>query len=422
MLLAVVGSRSVSGRFGSRRERRGCVLGLVGLLFLSPSLGASQPREPGSVAGGGAGLELEPQAHRGYWAVRLVDLDRAIGTGTVVIGYDATGTLADQVIKLRAGSPFVGFGGRVYQLANAPYVHGGQFWVPVELLTGWMEEAAGYEWQQRGSTVVLLTRSAEAIAAGSAPPRESVHSSPPADSRRPGPWRVVIDAGHGGKDPGAIGYKGLREKDVTLGIARKLYDRLSKDPAYEPIMTRADDRFITLMNRPRVAISSDADLFISIHANSISSGKTRGFETYFLGEARSEEAKRVAIRENSVLELEDADTRPDSDAMAYILTSLRQSMNVTESRHFAGVAQNSMRSAYESRDRGVKQAGYWVLVGASGNMPAVLVEVGFITNKDEAGVLRSASGQERIADALSSAVHAYFASYRERLMAAGGGV
>lgn len=421
MLLAVVVSRSPRNPNGSRYERRGWLLGLAGLLALCPHPGHAQPREPGLSSTSGSDVEIESRNHVGYPAVRLADVDRALGAGVLVEGFRAAGLVAGRTLKLRAGSPFVGYADRVFQLANAPYLLGGQFWVPAELLTSWMQPATGHAWQQRGSSVVLLTTNADVAAASEASRERPPPSSPPADARRPGPWRVVIDAGHGGKDPGSIGYKGLREKDVTLAIARKLYDRLSRDPAYEPILTRADDRFITLMNRPRVAINSDADIFISIHGNSVRSRQARGFETYFLGEARSEEAKNVAIRENSVIELEDPDTRPDSDAMDYILTSLRQSMNVTESRHFAGVAQNSLRAAYDTRDRGVKQAGYWVLVGASGNMPAVLVEVGFITNPDEAAVLRGSKGQDRIADSLASAVRDYFSNYSERLMMAEGG-
>lgn len=418
MLFVVVGSRSLRNPSGSRR---GWLLGLAGLLWLYPYPGHAQPREPGLAPGSGSEVELESFSHHGYPAVRLADVDQAIGVGVLVEGFQAAGRVAGRTLKLRAGSPFVGYADRVYQLSNAPYLLGGQFWVPAELLTSWMPPATGHAWQQRGSSVVLLAASTDAVASGRASEESPLPASPPADARRPGPWRVVIDAGHGGKDPGSIGYKGLREKDVTLAIARKLYDRLSRDPDYEPILTRADDRFITLMNRPRVAISSDADIFISIHGNSISSRKARGFETYFLGEARSEEAKRVAIRENSVIELEDPDTRPDSDAMDYILTSLRQSMNVTESRHFAGVTQNALRAAYETRDRGVKQAGYWVLVGASGSMPAVLVEVGFITNADEAAVLRSSKGQGRVADSLATAIHDYFSNYSQRLMMAESG-
>lgn len=414
MLLVVVVSRFEAAR-------RGWLLGMVGLLLLHPASGHAQPREPGFASVNGSDVELESRSHHGYPVVRLTDVDQALGAGVLVDGFRAAGMLAGRTLKLRAGSPFVGYADRVYQLANAPYLLGGQFWVPVELLTSWMKPATGHAWQQRGSSIVLLAASADVVATSGGSRENPAPNSPPAVTRRPGPWRVVIDAGHGGKDPGSIGYKGLREKDVTLAIARKLYDRLSREPGYEPIMTRADDRFITLMNRPRVAISNDADIFISIHGNSISSRKARGFETYFLGEARSEEAKRVAIRENSVIEFEDPDTRPDSDAMDYILTSLRQSMNVTESRHFAGVAQNSLRSAYKTHDRGVKQAGYWVLVGASGSMPAVLVEVGFITNPDEAAFLREPKGQDRIADSLASAVRDYFSNYSQRLMMAEGG-
>jgi len=415
VLFVVVVSRSLQR---PARSRLGWLLGLVGLLWLYPYPGHAQPREPG-LSPTGSDIELESRNHNGYPAVRLADVDRALGVGVMVEGFNAAGRVGGRTLKLRVGSPFVAYADRVYQLSNAPYLLDGHFWVPAELLTSWMQPATGHAWQQRASSVVLLAADTEVAASEEVSPQSPLPTDPPAELRRPGPWRVVIDAGHGGKDPGSIGYKGVREKDVTLAIARKLYDRLSRDPAYEPILTRADDRFITLLNRPRVAINNDADIFISIHGNSVSSRQARGFETYFLGEPRSEEAKRVAIRENSVLELEDPSTRPDSDAMDYILTSLRQSMNVTESRHFAGVTQNALRSAYKTRDRGVKQAGYWVLVGASGSMPAVLVEVGFITNKDEAAVLRSSRGQDKVADSLATAIRDYFANYSQRLMAAG---
>jgi N-acetylmuramoyl-L-alanine amidase len=408
----------------SSSRRLVCQLGLASLL-LYPCVARGQPSASEPTAGSTSDVEVESHIHRGYPAVRLTDVGGALGIELPVDGIRATGTLVGGVLELRAGSSFVRYADRVYQLTNPAYVHAGSFWVPIELLTRWMGPVTGIAWQQRDGWVALLGRG-EGPAGGAAAAGDPVAAGPGgpnrpnADARRPGPWRVVIDAGHGGKDPGAIGYKGLREKDVTLAIARNLYDRLAREPDFEPILTRDRDRFISLMERPRVAIVNDADLFISIHGNSISNRKTRGFETYFLGEARSEEAKRVAIRENSVIEFEDPATRPKPDAMDYILTSLRQNMNVSESRHFAGVAQNSLRSAFDTRDRGVKQAGYWVLVGASGSMPAVLVEVGFITNASEAGFLRSSKGQDRIAGTLAEAVRQYFANYRERLMAAGG--
>ncbi len=377
-------------------------------------------------ASGSVAAELVPSIQRGYPAVRLDDLDRVLRLQVQVDGIRASGTVADLRLELVAESPFVRYGGRVFQLANPPYRSAGQYWVPTELLTGWMGTAAGLAWQEREGVIVRAPGGtvADGSAAGAGAQAATDDARPlsaPGDGRRPGPWRVVIDPGHGGRDPGSIGHKGIREKDITFAIAKELYRVLSEDPAYEPILTRDRDTLIDLRDRPRVAITRDADMFISIHANWFSNRQARGFETYFLGEARTEESKRVAIRENSAIEYEDPATRPKPDALDYILTSLRQNMNLTESRHFAGLTQNALRSTADSRDRGVKQAGYWVLVGASGTMPAVLVEVGFITSPGEAEFLRGKDGQRQIASGLADAVRGYFDNYGERLMAAGGG-
>lgn len=218
---------------------------------------------------------------------------------------------------------------------------------------------------------------------------------------------IVIDAGHGGKDPGAIGYRGYREKVVVLQIAKKLKTIL-KSRGYKVHMTRANDKFIRLRNRTKYANRKKADLFISIHANAVSkkhANKAYGIECYFLDKSRSSRAKKVAAQENSA----------DMSEMDYYgkqsFLSTLNSHNIVASNKLAIDLQRgalgSLRKKYKSvKDAGVRPAPFWVLVGAQ--MPSVLVEVGFITHPKEARKLVQSSYQKQMALGLANGVERYF--------------
>jgi N-acetylmuramoyl-L-alanine amidase len=229
----------------------------------------------------------------------------------------------------------------------------------------------------------------------------------------PGVPLVVIDAGHGGVDPGAVGARGTREKDVTLAIARAVARILEAPGDLEVRLTRDRDTLIALRDRPRLAngwrgataTEARPALFLSIHANAHADRSARGVETYFLSEALTEDARRVAAFENSS---ERFDRPPAADALSFMLHDLRQNLHLRESSEWAGMLQARLAASHSGPDRGVKQAGFVVLDGAF--MPAVLVEIGFLSNPAEERMLADAAVQDRIAEELALGLRDYLYS------------
>lgn len=217
---------------------------------------------------------------------------------------------------------------------------------------------------------------------------------------------VVIDAGHGGKDPGARG-KIINEKSINLSVALKLGKLISsKHSDVKIVYTRSTDKFVELDERAEIANRNKADLFISIHTNSVAKGnQAKGTETYTLGLARTEENLAVAMRENSAILLEDDYQQkyegfdPNSTE-SYIIFEFIQNKHMQQSVAFASEIQTRFASS-RREDRGVRQAGFLVLRKTS--MPSVLIEVGFISNRDEERYLASESGQQQLAKAISDA-------------------
>ncbi len=230
---------------------------------------------------------------------------------------------------------------------------------------------------------------------------------------------VVIDAGHGGRDAGRIGPDGVREKDVTLALSKQL-GAVLRQRGYEVHLTRARDTLISLADRPRRAnewkAGRAASLFVSIHCNAGVPG-SRGFETYFLSDARTEDERRVAEMENEATRYEDAGATTGSD-VDRILNNLRNDYYIHASDDLAEIVQRRLAAFEPGPNRGVKQAGFRVLVGAF--MPAVLVETAFISDRKEERLLAGSAFQDRIAHALADAVDAFFLSH-PRLVHAGGG-
>lgn len=215
--------------------------------------------------------------------------------------------------------------------------------------------------------------------------------------------RVVIDPGHGGKDPGAIGPGGLREKDVVLKIAKKLERKLKRELGLETILTRRDDTFIPLDERTAIANTQKADLFVSIHANANRRRGARGIETYVLNFATDEESIELAARENAV------STKKLSD-LQYILYDLMRTAKIGESRTLAEHTQKSiyrrLSHKYSGvRNLGVKEAPFYVLIGA--NMPCILVEVSFISNRQEERRLKDDRYLDELADGIMEGIAKY---------------
>lgn len=215
--------------------------------------------------------------------------------------------------------------------------------------------------------------------------------------------RIVIDAGHGGHDPGTIGRSGLQEKALVLDVALRLARLVKSELGAEVVMTRDSDVFIPLEERTAIANSKGADLFLSIHANSSRNSKARGIETYFLNFAADPHAEEVAARENSI----SAATMKDLQGLVKAITL---NSKINESRDFASSVHESMvenlRPGYpDMQDRGVRTAPFYVLIGA--NMPSVLAEIAFVSNPAEEKLLKTSVRREQIAKSLLGGVGRY---------------
>jgi N-acetylmuramoyl-L-alanine amidase len=214
---------------------------------------------------------------------------------------------------------------------------------------------------------------------------------------------VVIDPGHGGRDGGAVGPSGLKEKTVVLDIAQRLKSLLEREKDLKVILTREEDRFLALNDRTKFANQVGGKLFISIHCNSSEYKSAHGFETYFLKPARNERAMEVALKENSVIRYEESKNQyQDLTEENYILLAMAQAEFAKESESLAAIVQKNTQMRTQLYNRGVDQAGFYVLVGAS--MPAILFEAPFISNKREEKLLKQKSFRQKIAQALYDSV------------------
>ena len=255
---------------------------------------------------------------------------------------------------------------------------------------------------------------------GGAPTRSS--PSPSGAPRRA--RSVVIDAGHGGPDNGMTGVSlaGARiyEKQITLAVALKVADEL-RAQGVTVYLTRSRDTLIALSDRGRIANNKRADLFVSIHVNAANphwrdATASRGFETYFLAEAKTEDESRVERMENEAIKFETGANAPKGDPLSFIINDMAQNEHLRESSDLASEVQRRLKAMHPGTDRGVKQANFAVLRGSF--MPAILVEVGFGTNPQEATYLTTASRQLDLARAISSATVEYLGRYERRV---GGG-
>ena len=215
--------------------------------------------------------------------------------------------------------------------------------------------------------------------------------------------KVVLDPGHGGKDPGALGPGGIAEKEIVLSIAKKLAVKLKTEMGTEVVLTRKDDRFVPLEDRTLLANSQDADLFISLHVNASPNADVRGIETYYLDNTTDEAAIRLAAREN-------ATSRKNISDLQFILSDMMQNMKLEDSITLAHRLQAALVSGMSKfmgdvKDLGVKKALFHVLVGA--RMPSVLVEMFFITNNNESRAMADPNYQDAMVDALFEGIQKY---------------
>jgi N-acetylmuramoyl-L-alanine amidase len=215
--------------------------------------------------------------------------------------------------------------------------------------------------------------------------------------------KIVLDPGHGGKDPGAIAF-GLKEKDIVLDVAKRLSPILKKELGCEVVLTRKDDTFISLEERTALANTNNADLFISLHINAHTSAKVRGMETYYLNLTTNAEAMRVAAREN-------ATSTHQMSELQDILSDIMKNSKIDESSRLAQQVHNSIISEADKRgftdikNLGVKQAPFYVLIGAQ--MPAILIELAFISNEKDLGNLKNSTFLEMLTKEITEGIRAY---------------
>jgi len=390
---------------------RPAVLLLAAALSLHTPFLASQPAHAvWRLDGGRAPVEVREETGRGYPALPVSALV-ALGAE---IGYEGGGAVARfgaAEARFTPGSAEVTVDGQARTLANPVYSDGGVVYVPAEFFARWLGDASrGTLAVQPGERSVRRVAAAGANASVAAPPPAEAQRAPTAQAAgRPEPRRlVVVDAGHGGVDPGARGPGGTREKDVTLRVARMVADLLRGDPTLEVRMTRDRDTLIALHDRARFANrwrdEGQPAVFMSIHCNANESRSEKGYETYFLSEARTADAQRVERFENASVQYETHAV--SGDALGFILTDLRQNHYLRESSDWAQMIQDGLRVIHPGPNRGVKQAGFAVLRGTF--MPAVLVEIGFVSNPGEERLLLDPHMEESIARQLAESVRGYF--------------
>lgn len=380
---------------------------LILLALLQPAAARAQSASLAVDAGAGARI-VDVDRGRGNAVFSLTAL-QPLGATVSVAAQGSRLSIFGQTITFNDGSPFFRKGSEVYQLVAPVRVVNGQLMVSPQFLTEWLPATfpdkvlleKGTLRLKSAAPVAHAPQTAPVTAPAPAPATESVHK---------GSRVVVIDAGHGGKDPGKVGPNGLREKTVTLTVAGKLA-ALLRDKGYEVHLTRATDTLIALADRPKLANqwknNRPATLFVSIHANA-GVASAEGYETYFLSEARTEDERRVAEMENAAVAYEEKSVAK-GPAIDLLLNGLRNDYYQRASNDFAEVIQRELGAFHPGRNRGVKQAGFRVLVGAL--MPAVLVEVAFISNPRESKLLGGSEFQDKIAYGLARSINTFFETH-----------
>jgi N-acetylmuramoyl-L-alanine amidase len=335
--------------------------------------------------------------------------------------------------------PFARAGDEVVPLAAAPFLDDGRLYLPFQLVaealprfgSGVFYDAVHAELRLFGTksplvattTTPILRVPARADVSGQTAGRASGRLEP---GRAGGRRRlVVVDAGHGGPDNGMTGPIGgplrISEKDVTLAVAKRLAESL-RARGVDVLMTRTRDTLIALGDRGRIANQSHGDLFISVHVNAANMAwkepaAARGFETYFLAEAKTEEARRVERMENEAVRFETSVETSRGDPLNFIMNDMAQNEHLRESSDLATTIQERLGAMHPGPSRGVKQANFAVL--RTSFMPAVLVEIGFGTNPAEAAFLADPKRQRAIADAIAGAAVEYLGHYERRVGAGG---
>ncbi|HYN80774.1 MAG TPA: N-acetylmuramoyl-L-alanine amidase [Gemmatimonadaceae bacterium] len=347
-------------------------------------------------------------------------------------------TLGETKIELVEGVPFLRAGTVMVPMMLPALRSGATFLLPYQVVSAVIPRYASGFFYDAGSRELRIfttitrnypppapaatTNFPPTVGAGSA--RLPGSSRPRGLKRGGGRYLVVVDAGHGGVDPGMTGPIGggptLIEKEITLAVSRIVAQEL-RGSGVDVLMTRTTDTLIALSDRGRIANRNKGDVFVSIHVNAsgsrgASGARQRGYETYFLAEAKSEDALRVERMENEAVRFETGANAPKGDPLSFIINDMAQNEHLRESNDLAETIQQGMGTFHPGPNRGVQQANFAVLRGSY--MPAVLVEIGFGTNPDEADYLRDYTSQREIAVSIARSVLDYLSHYEARV---GGG-
>ena len=389
-------------------------------------------------------------------SVQLVGLDVGYGFATVPmtllegLGWSTTEVgdllvlVGPEEIEIRLGhrTPFFRWNDQILQFVDTPYRIEGETYIPLQLLTDFFPKRlptlyafnevnftlqAADPSELRGDALAEVkpgdgvsssdTLSSPDPSSNSNPDlttREQSSSEPIPDPLKEERRVIVIDPGHGGGDPGALGPQGLREKDVALAVAKIMEDLLSREKGVDVYLTRSEDSFVPLWERGELATQwkgENPGVFISVHANSVPERPSvRGFETYSLNVARTEHERRVVAIENAPLQVQGQNIDPDSDPeFAFLLRDLSNSGHQPWSVELSKIVQEEIGRFHPGPDRGVKQGPLAVLTNAL--MPSVLVEVGFLSNEDEGPLLGQDQFQDETARAVARAVMNFFDRY-----------
>lgn len=390
------------------------IAALVGAALLLP---LSPSKLQVSTARGVTVIALRAEPGQGAM-VPLAPLAKAVGGTVQREGEWAVFTSKAGRFRFLDGAPLVDDGSALHALPAVPRVRHDSAWVPLAFVAEVLADPARKTWNWIAGSAVLAEGPAPSTMLTTRPSRTTVGREE--RSRLPtgikAGHRVTIDAGHGGTDPGNPGLyfpNGLKEKHITLAVALLVRDEL-ESRGVKVTMTRTTDTLISLSHRAPRYCRDDCDLFVSLHVNALDrrAGYTsvRGFETYFLAEAQSADAARVAKMENDAVRFDpsDADEKAGS-GLDFILKDLQNNEYQRESARAAALVQSSLREVHDGLNRGVKQANFAVLRTA--RRPAILVEMGYSTNRDDARQMTTRNGQDELASAIAEAVVKYLQQY-----------
>ena len=310
-------------------------------------------------------------------------------------------SLGNVKIKVTGNISFIIIDDKPYQLKNNIIYKKGIFYAPIDDFLDLLNEKTGSSYVMDYSSLSIQNKFIS----------QEVSTNPVDLYQEKKKWKfdtIIIDPGHGGKDPGAVGYRGTKEKDIVLDVSKRLARKIERNSKTKVILTREEDIFLRLQDRTKFANANEGDLFISIHTNAAEDRRASGFETFLIGPNKNEAAVRVAARENAALELEGFSGKKLTNE-DLIKATIAQSAFASKSEEFASLVQNEIKKRVQSKDRGVKQAGFYVLMGAS--MPNVLIELGFISNPNEEKKLNSSSYRDMLATSIYYAVLKYQKSF-----------